>query len=55
VSGETRSLCYAIVVLSFGISRWRAGRIDQLAFAQPSSSGEFRYIPDIVSTQHRWS
>ena len=28
---------------------------DQLAFARSSSSGEFRYIPDMVSTQHRWS
>ena len=27
----------------------------QLAFARSSSSGEFRYIPDMVSTQHRWS
>lgn len=30
-----------------------AERIDQLAFARLSSSGEFRYIPDIASTQHR--
>src|SRR5258706_11884113 len=26
-----------------------------LTLAISSSSGEFRYIPDIVSTQHRWS
>jgi CBS domain-containing protein len=28
---------------------------NQPAFSGRSSSGEFRYIPDIVSTQHRWS
>jgi len=28
---------------------------NQPAFSRRSSSGEFRYIPDIVSTRHRWS
>ena len=41
------------IFLSLGVSR--AGRIDQDAFARSSSSLEFRYIPDIGSTQHRWS
>jgi hypothetical protein len=27
----------------------------QLALAISTSSGEFRYMPDMVSTQHRWS
>jgi hypothetical protein len=28
---------------------------DQPAFAIPTSSGDSRYIPDMGSTQHRWS
>jgi acetyl-CoA acetyltransferase len=32
---------------------WSTAPADQLAFASSSSSGEFRYIPDMVSTQHR--
>jgi len=34
------------------LASWRSG---QLAFTDFSSSGEFRYKPDIGSAQQRWS